>query len=169
MKDHLKSPGSPDLRPIREPVQMPEPQNDVAQALKELVHSLRQTVESRIRAEGESLSFAHGLLFQVLAREPGLSGAQAARRAQVTPQTMNELLRSLESAGCAVRESNPENQRADRWYLTHEGIRRLERARITVDDVMKKMLAPLEAREVRRLSELLHICAAALTPQNDVA
>jgi DNA-binding MarR family transcriptional regulator len=152
-----------DLRPIREPVHIPEPEHDVALALKELMHSLRQTVESEMRAHGETLTFAHGMLLsKVLVREPGISGAQAARRAQVTAQTMNGLLRSLEAEGCVVREGNPENQRADRWFLTQEGVRRLEQAKIIADSVVRRMMAPLTERDAEHLCELLQKCAVGL-------
>ena len=107
------------------------------------MHSFRTIVEGEIRARGEALSFAHAMLMMSLAREPGLSGAQVARRQQVTAQTMNVLLRNLESAGFAVREPNPENRRADRWFLTHDGLRHLEQGRLIADEVMRKMLVPL--------------------------
>lgn len=149
-------------RAIREPVQLPEPTHDVARALKEVMHSFRTIVEGEIRARGEALSFAHAMLMMSLAREPGLSGAQVARRQQVTAQTMNVLLRNLESAGFAVREPNPENRRADRWFVTHDGLRHLEQGRLIADEVMRKMLVPLTAKDTDRLCELLQRCAMAL-------
>jgi DNA-binding MarR family transcriptional regulator len=126
------------------------------------MHSFRTIVESEIRARGEALSFAHAMLMMSLAREPGLSGAQVARRQQVTAQTMNVLLRNLESAGFALREPNPENRRADRWFLTHDGLRHLEQGRLIADEVMRKMLVPLTAKDADRLCELLQRCALAL-------
>ena len=103
----------PGPRTIREPVQLSEPAHDVARALKEVMHAFRTIMEGEMRSRGEALSFAHAMLMMSLAREPGLSGAQAARRSQVTAQTMNGLLRNLESAGYAVREPNPENRHDD--------------------------------------------------------
>ncbi len=149
-------------RTIREPVQLSEPAHDVARALKEVMHSFRTIIEGEMRSRGEALSFAHAMLMMSLAREPGLSGAQTARRSQVTAQTMNGLLRNLESAGYAVREPNPENRRADRWFLTQDGLRHLEQGRIVADEVMRKMLVPLTDRDAQRLCELLQKCALAL-------
>jgi len=147
---------------IREPVQIPEPEHDVARALKQVMHSFRTIVEGRMRARGPASSFAHALLMFSLAREPGLSGAQAARRAQVTAQTMNGLLRNLEAAGYAVREQNPENRRADRWFLTRAGLRHLERGTAIADGVTRVMLTSMSNTEVRQLRALLHKCARAL-------
>ncbi len=148
--------------PIRDPVQVSEPSLGVARALKEVLHAFRTIVEGEMRSRGESLSFAHAMLMISMAREPGLSGAQAARRAQVTAQTMNSLLRNLESGGYAVRERNPENLRADRWFLTREGLRHLEQGRMVADEVARKMLVPLTAKEADCLCELLRRCAHAL-------
>jgi hypothetical protein len=89
-------------RAIREPVQLPEPEHDVARALRDVMHAFRTIMEGEMRSRGASLSFAHAMLLKALAREPGLSGAQAARRTQVTAQTMNVLLRNLESVGYAA-------------------------------------------------------------------
>ena len=149
-------------KPIREPVQLSEPTHDVARALKEVMHSFRTIMEGEMRARGEALSFAHAMLMMSLAREPGLSGAQVARRQQVTAQTMNGLLRNLEAAGYAVREPNPENRRADRWFLTLTGLRHLEQGRGVADEVVRKMLVPLTDRDADRLCELLQRCALAL-------
>jgi DNA-binding MarR family transcriptional regulator len=126
------------------------------------MHSFRQIMEGQMRMRGEALSFAHAMLMMALAREPGVSGAQAARRQQVTAQTMNGLLRNLEAAGYAVREPNPENRRADRWFLTQDGLRQLEQGRMVADEVMRKMLVPLTAKDAERLCELLQKCAQAL-------
>jgi len=153
---------SKQIRPIREPVEVREPTHDVARALKEVMHSFRTIVEGEMRSRGEALSFAHAMLMMSLAREPGLSGAQAARRSQVTAQTMNGLLRNLESAGYAVREPHPENRRADRWFLTQDGLRHLEQGRAVADEVMRKMLLPLTDKDADRLCELLQRCARAL-------
>jgi DNA-binding MarR family transcriptional regulator len=162
------SPNKPSKsKPIRDPVQLPEPAHDVARALKEVMHSFRTIVEGQMRARGEALSFAHALLLMSLAREPGLSGAQAARRSQVTAQTMNSLLRNLEAAGYALREPNAENRRADRWFLTQEGLRHLERGKRVADEVMRRMLVPLTNRDAELLCTLLQKCAKALQAVND--
>lgn len=149
-------------KPIRDPVPIPEPSHDVARALREVMHAFRTTMEAEMRSRGAVLSFAHAMLLMSLAREPGLSGAQAARRAQVTAQTMNGLLRNLEMTGYAVREPNPENRRADRWFLTQDGLRHLEQGRGVADALMRKMLLPLTDKDAEHLCELLQKCATAL-------
>jgi DNA-binding MarR family transcriptional regulator len=154
-----------DARPIREPVPVSEPGRDVGLALRQLMHSLRQNVEAALRAEGIDLSFVHGMVLKTLAREPGLSGAQVARRALVTAQTMNGVLRSMEAAALIVREPHPENRRQDCWFLTKNGARRMDQAHEVIDQVLGRMLAPLSRADAARLSALLRECTDALQTQ----
>lgn len=149
-------------RPIREPIVVTEPGEDVGLALRNLMHSLRQNVETAIRAAGIDLTFVHGLVLKTLAREPGLSGAQVARRAIVTAQTMNGVLRGMERAELIVRETHPENRRRDCWYLTKNGLRRMNQVHDIVDEVLTRMLAPLSRSDAAKLSALLRDCTDAL-------
>jgi DNA-binding MarR family transcriptional regulator len=153
---------SQDLRPIREPVLLPEPGTDVGFALRNLMQTFRQAVESAIRGHGLDLSFAHGLVLKSLSREPGSSGAQLARRAMVTAQSMNSLLHGMESTGLVVREKHPENRRTDCWFMTRAGFRQIEQAGDIIEGVMTKMLASISKADAARLSELLQECATAL-------
>jgi DNA-binding MarR family transcriptional regulator len=153
---------SRDLRPIREPVLLPEPGTDVGFALRNLMHTFRQTVEAAIRGHGLDLSFAHGMVLKTLSREPGSSGAQLARSAMVTAQSMNSLLRGMESTGLIVREKHPENRRIDCWFMTRTGFRQIEQAGDIIEGVMSKMLASISKGDAARLSELLQECATAL-------
>src|SRR5262245_8470968 len=151
-----------DLRPIREPVPLPEPGSDVGFALRNLMQTFRQTVESAIRARGLDVSFAHGMVLKALAREPGLSGAQLARRANVTAQSMNGLLHGMEATGMRVREKHPENRRTDCWFMTRAGYRQIEQAGEIIEGIVSRMLAKLSKSDAARLSELLQECASAL-------
>ena len=152
---------------IREPITMPEPENAVPMALKEVLRALHKVMETRRRGRGDPLSFPHTMLLALLAREPGLSGAQIARRSQVTAQTMNGLLRNVESAGYAARESNPENRRADRWFLTQTGADYLQKDTGVANQVMREMLEPLSAKDIDQLCELLGRCTQALRAVGD--
>jgi len=143
-------------------VPVSEPGQDVGLALRQLMHTLRQNVEAALRAQDIDLSFVHGMVLKNLAREPGLSGAQVARRALVTAQTMNGVLRSMEAAALIVREPHPENRRQDCWFLTKDGARRMEQAHEVVDGVLSRMLAPLSRADAARLTALLRECTDTL-------
>ncbi|HEX5419224.1 MAG TPA: MarR family transcriptional regulator, partial [Gammaproteobacteria bacterium] len=64
---------------------------------KSLHHSLRHAMDEALRRRGLPLSFAHFATLFGLDCEPGSTGAQLARRAMVSPQTMNPVLRRLEA------------------------------------------------------------------------
>jgi DNA-binding MarR family transcriptional regulator len=153
---------SVDLRPIREPVPLPEPGSDVGSALRNLMQTFRQRVETALREEGLDLSFAHGMVLKHLAKEPGLSGAQLARRTIVTAQSMNSLLHGLESTGMVMREPHPENRRTDRWFMTRAGYKQMQQVGDTIEGIIGRMLASLSKADAARLTELLQECATAL-------
>jgi DNA-binding MarR family transcriptional regulator len=150
------------LRPIREPVPLAEPGADIGSALRQLMQTFRQTVDTGLRARGINLSFVHGMVLRTLAKEPGISGAQLARRTIVTAQSMNSLLRIMESTQFIVREKHPENRRTDCWYLTPHGLKQVEQAGEVVDGVMTRMRAAITKADAGHLVELLHKCAGAL-------
>lgn len=61
-----------------------------------------------------------GMLRQ-LASEPGLSGAELARRLLISPQGVQLALKSLESRGLVERRPDPAHGRILRVYLTDKG------------------------------------------------
>jgi len=130
-----------------------DPGDHVGFLLKTLHLGLRQTLEVQLREQQIPLSFAQvGAMFSLLT-EPGLPGAQLARRASVSAQTMNAILRRLESSGLIERRPHPESRRADSWFLTDDGETMLEQARTIGDAVFARVLSvfsPSEAEEFRR-------------------
>ena len=83
------------------------PEAAVAYLLKQLHHTLRQAMDETLRREKLQLSFAHlGTLF-ALDLDPGVPGAEIARRGAVTAQTMNSILRRLEQDGLIERQPHP--------------------------------------------------------------
>ena len=151
-----------DLRPIREPVPLPEPRSNVGFALRHLMQTFRQLVDSTIRARGMEISFPHFMVLKMLAQEPGLSGAQLARRHGVTAQSMNGLLRGMESTGMLLREKHPENRRTDAWFMTRSGLKQVTEGGEIADSIINRMLASISKADAARLAELLNECAAAL-------
>jgi DNA-binding MarR family transcriptional regulator len=128
--------------------------------------TFRKCVDTGLRARGiENPSFVHGMVLKTLAPEPGLSGAQLARRTGVTAQSMNGLLRGMETGGLLVREKHPENRRTDCWFITPIGLKQLEQANEVVDGVMARIRASITKADAARLVALLEQCSAAL--QND--
>ncbi|HEX3284215.1 MAG TPA: MarR family transcriptional regulator [Mycobacterium sp.] len=61
-----------------------------------------------------------GVLRQ-LANEPGLSGAELARRLLITPQGVQLAIKALEQRGLVERRPDPQHARILKAYLTHQG------------------------------------------------
>src|ERR1700741_4557848 len=94
-------------------MKLDKPDHIVGFLLKSLQHTLRQTLDEALRKQGIELSFAQfGALFG-LHCEPQSTGAKLARRAFVSAQTMNTVLRRLEEDGLIQRRPHPDSRRAD--------------------------------------------------------
>lgn len=123
---------------------------------------MRHAIEEALRERGIEMSFAHFMTLFGLDREPGLPGAQLARRGMVSAQTMNAILKRLEQGGYIERRPHPESLRADSWHVTESGRFQLKRARAVGDAVFKRVLSGLSAAETAQLRDLLSRCIAAV-------
>jgi DNA-binding MarR family transcriptional regulator len=138
------------------------PGQSIGFLMKSLQHTLRQAMDEALRKRGLELSFAHFAALFGLHSEPGVTGAKLARRAMVSAQTMNSVLRRLEEEGRIERRPHPESRRADSWHLTADGLELLEQAREVGSGVVARMLAPLAPAETAALEDYLRRCIAAL-------
>lgn len=95
-----------------------------------------------------------GILRQ-LANEPGLSGAQLARRMLITPQGVQLALKSLEQRGLVSRKPDPQHARILQAFLTDEG---RDVAGAVVSDAIaahEAVFGVLTAEEQQTLRDLL--------------
>lgn len=94
-----------------------------------------------------------GVLRQ-LSNEPGLSGAELARRLLITPQGVQLALKSLEQRGLIERRPDPQHARILKVYLTREG-RSVAKAvvgdAIAAHEAVFGVLTPEEQRTLRDL------------------
>lgn len=141
------------------------PQAAIGHLLKHMHQSLRQAIDESLRRGRIDVSFAHFVTLHTLASEPGIAGAELARRSFVTAQTMNTILRRLERDGTIERRPNPTNLRADSWYLSKAGQSALAKAQVVVERVWSQMFEDLSDREVRQLQRLLERCLMGLDRQ----
>ena len=87
-----------------------------------------------------------------LEEEPGLSNADLARRAFVTPQNMHVVLQELEKFQFVVRRPHPQHQRVLQAELTEAGRRTLKSANNSVNAVEEQMLRKLSTPARARLA-----------------
>ena len=104
---------------------------------------VRRAIDDVVRSRG--LSVNQYTTLSVLQRRSGLSNAQLARRALVSPQSMNEVLLTLEERGLVRRRAHPDHGRILQARLTAKGRKLLAACDLQVRAV--------EARMVSRLSD----------------
>jgi DNA-binding MarR family transcriptional regulator len=132
--------------------------------IKRAQAALHAEMSRALHEHGATLSqFA---VLTALAEEPGLSNAELARRAFITPQSMNENLRELEQRAWVARTQYPAHRRILRTELTDKGREILRACGAAVTIIEERMLADLDLDQRRQLVTALSTCIAALsTPQ----
>jgi DNA-binding MarR family transcriptional regulator len=91
-----------------------------------------------------------------LVHEPGISQADLARQVLVTPQSMGELLVSLERLGYVSRTGAQRRGRPIAVAITDAGLAVLDRAAPIVLELNRPAALGLSAAESVRLNDLLH-------------
>ena len=130
--------------------------------LKRAQDALNAAMTATLREHGATLS--EYAVLTALAEEPGLSNADLARRAFVTPQTMNQVLRELEHKGWVSRHPHPGHGRILQAELTADGRRVLGGCHQAVSGVEERMLAGLGPAQRRQLTAGLRSCIEGLSP-----
>jgi DNA-binding MarR family transcriptional regulator len=121
--------------------------------LKQAFYFSLTSVNDAISSHGVSTAQI-GVLRQ-LSNEPGLSGAELARRLLISPQGVQLALTSLERRGLVERKQDPQHKRILQAYLTDEG--RNVVATVLGDAVAahEEVFGVLSAQEQETLRELL--------------
>jgi DNA-binding MarR family transcriptional regulator len=139
---------------------MGDPYAMIGFALKLAQQALRTRLDSGLREIG--LTTPQYAVLTFLKVEAGASNATLARRAFVTPQTMQAILVALERAGFISRTAHPEHGRVQKTELTTRGRDALEAASGIVADAESRLRdasAPLDPQAVAamllRLAEAL--------------
>ncbi|MCS0638602.1 MarR family winged helix-turn-helix transcriptional regulator [Streptomyces sp. LP05-1] len=131
----------------------PHPAQDVFEhvgyRLKQAHAALRGAMDAVLREH--ALTVPQYSCLEVLAARPGLSNAELARATFVTRQSMNVVLRGLQSAGLLSRPDTVATGRARPTTLTDEGRRRLRAAQRDVYAVEARMVSALPAGRLEAL------------------
>jgi DNA-binding MarR family transcriptional regulator len=125
--------------------------------LDRVVHQL---IEAAVKQHDVSVSQL--TVLSVLGNRSGLSNAQLARRALVSPQSMNEVLLALERRGLVTRRAHPEHGRVRQAALTTSGRAVLSKCDAEVRRVEDEVLAGLNDDERSELKRLLLHCVQTL-------
>jgi DNA-binding MarR family transcriptional regulator len=93
------------------------------------------------------------VVLTMLKAYPGLSGADLARVALLTPQTVGVIIRNLERDGAIQKSPHPVHGRVLQWTLTRRGIALLGKCRRHVMAVERRLargLSPAAQATIRR-------------------
>ena len=131
--------------------------------LKRAQAALHAGMAAALRAHGATL--AQYAVLTALDEEPGLSNAGLARRAFVTPQTMNQVLLELEQKGWVTRHPHPGHARIRQAELSGTGRAALRACHRSADVVEQQMLAPLTPTDRHQFAATLRACIEALSQQ----
>jgi DNA-binding MarR family transcriptional regulator len=121
--------------------------------LKQAFHFSLTTVNEAI--SGHGVTTAQIGLMRQLANEPGLSGAELARRLLISPQGVQLALAALERRGLVERKQDPQHGRIMQAYLTDEG--RAVTSAVLTDALAahERVFGVLASDEQRLLHDLL--------------
>jgi DNA-binding MarR family transcriptional regulator len=125
-------------------------------------------VERRLRVRLDEAVASHGVTttefvtLSVLRDRDGLSCAQLARWAFVTPQAMNLVISALERRALVRRRPDPHHGRVLRASVTPKGLKVLERCDRTMDAIEADMLDGLDAETTDVVRDALRSCAHSL-------
>ncbi|MFE2062295.1 MarR family winged helix-turn-helix transcriptional regulator [Streptomyces sp. NPDC059467] len=107
----------------------------------------------RLRSLG--MAAAHYSLLICIHKEPGLTGAEAARRLNVTPQAVASLVARLEGRGQVERRPHPRHRHVQELHLTDAGRELLSSADLIIVDIERRLTERLGADGAAQLIMLL--------------
>ena len=135
--------------------------------IKTLHQALRAALDDALRSTDHTLP--QQAVMATLARMPGASNAELARQAFVSPQSMGEVLQSLEAKGWIRRSPSSSNARVLKTSVTAAGTRALASAGARLAKVEERITGALTTDEIRDLQSLLNRCIEALKETNQNA
>ena len=128
--------------------------------LKQLQGALRAATDEALAPL--DLTASQAAVLSALAYGSQLSNAELARNSFVTPQSMGEILQSLEARGLIVRRPHPSGGRAMPAELTAQGAKQLLAVHLAMREIEERVLRDLEGEDRTRLRQLLERCLASL-------
>ena len=139
---------------------MADPSDPLGYLIKRTQQTLRQVMDRALATL--DLTTPQYVALSELAKEPGLSNAELARRCFLTPQTMHQIVVGLERSSLITRSQHPEHGRIQQVDLTKEGRARLEQAHKLVSSIEQEMTRDLTKADIEQAEDLLTRCCEAL-------
>ncbi|MFF1298308.1 MULTISPECIES: MarR family winged helix-turn-helix transcriptional regulator [unclassified Streptomyces] len=131
----------------------PDALDRVTWALRRAELAVLTLKEQRLRPLG--MAAAHYTLLISVHSDPGLTGAELARRLNVTPQAVASLVARLENRGQLERREHPRHRHIQELHLTDVGREALHAADAVISGIERQITDGLgsEAGQLRALLE----------------
>jgi DNA-binding MarR family transcriptional regulator len=138
-------------------------QGYLAYLLRQAQAASRLTMERRLADLG--VTPPQFVVLTMLRAYPGLSGADLARVALLTPQTVGVIIRNLERDGAIRKTPHPVHGRVLQWTLTRRGGTLLDKCRRHVMALERRLMAGLSAKAQATVRRWLSRIAADLSQE----
>lgn len=124
--------------------------------MKQAQHALRKRMDERLR--DLELTVPKYAVLNALEKEPGISNAELARRAFITPQSMQGIISNLEKSGLIVRESDPTHGRIQKAELTESGQQIVQKAHAVATQIESDLREAIRPMEYDAVLAMLQRC-----------
>ncbi|MEQ0564242.1 MarR family transcriptional regulator [Amycolatopsis sp. NEAU-NG30] len=131
----------------------PDAPNRLIWALRRAELAARAVKEQQLRPLG--LAPAHYSLLMIVHTEPGLTGAELARRLDVTPQAVASLVTRLVDKGQLERRAHARHRHVQELHLTATGRQVLKSADTVIAAIERQITERLGTDSATRLTRLL--------------
>jgi DNA-binding MarR family transcriptional regulator len=143
------------------------PDGRLGYLMRQAQQALWIALEAELRPLGISAS-QFGVL-RLVEVEPGATGADLAYTSMFSPQSTQEILVVLESAGLIERRFDDRDGRIRRTFLTKEGARILKNAHVRAIALEERMVVGLSRRQSQDFKNaLVHVAQALVDDGNGV-
>lgn len=129
--------------------------------LKRAQQTLRTRMDLQLRAH--ELTLPQFAVLSAVAVSPGISNADLAKEAFVTPQTMQGIISTLEKRGLLKRSQDPDHGRRLMAQLTENGRNAIKTVEAEILKVEALMIGSISSSEVKQATETLLKCIENLT------
>jgi len=159
-KKFIEDPGFAGVRPPPPGRGKRGEQGHLAYLLRQAQGAARLTLERALADLG--LTPPQFVVLTMLKAYPGLSGADLARVAILTPQTVGVIIRNLERDRAIRKTPHPVHGRVLRWTLTRRGSTLLDKCRRPVKALERRLVTGLSAKTQATVRRWLSNIAADL-------
>jgi DNA-binding MarR family transcriptional regulator len=129
------------------------PSGHIAYLLRQAQAAVRLGLDQALAQTG--LTGPQFLVLNLLNAYPEATGAELARLAHLTPQTMNLIIRKLELEQCLTRSESEVHGRKLNLLMTREGKTRLKQCKQLADEVEARILGHLRPKSEQIAREWL--------------